>query len=186
MPDPDPARQHPMSEPEITRDKRRVLEYLRGARKFMPYLHESRGAHEVVKLLGSRDRAQRALVALVQDRKITYLENCSPDHYQAHADMSENWGLCNHAGLGMVEPHKEAHPEERHMHTHHFPPVASRIEWAVIWVNGRPGWPNEPIQIADDEAHARRLVKDFPGEVALMTRKITVGYWLAATPETIP
>jgi hypothetical protein len=76
-----------MSESEITRDKRRVLEHLRTARKFMPYLHESMSAHSVVKLLGSRDRAQRALVALVQDKKIHYLENCSPDHYQAYAEI---------------------------------------------------------------------------------------------------
>lgn len=74
-------------ESEIARDKRRVLEYLRSSRKFMPYLHESMPAHGAVKLLGSRDRAQRALVALVQDRKITYLENCSPDHYQAYAEI---------------------------------------------------------------------------------------------------
>jgi hypothetical protein len=77
-----------MTEREIERDKRRVLEYLRSSRKFMPYLHESMPAHGAVKLLGSRDRAQRALVALVQDRKIRYLENCSPDHYQAFAEVS--------------------------------------------------------------------------------------------------
>jgi hypothetical protein len=77
----------PENETEIERDKRRVLEHLRTARKFMPYLHESMSAHGVVELLGSRDRAQRALVALVQDRKIHYLETCSPDHYQAYADV---------------------------------------------------------------------------------------------------
>lgn len=76
-----------MTEREIVRDKRRVLEYLQSSRKFMPYLHESMPAHGAEKLLGSRDRAQRALVALVQDRKIQYLENCSPDHYQAFAEM---------------------------------------------------------------------------------------------------
>jgi hypothetical protein len=70
---------------QLADDKTRVLEHLRTTRKFMPYLHESMSAHSVVELLGSRDRAQRALVALVQDRKITYLENCSPDHYQAYA-----------------------------------------------------------------------------------------------------
>lgn len=77
-----------MTEREITRDKRRVLEYLQSSRKFMPYLHESMPASGAEALLGSRDRAQRALVALVQDRKITYLENCSPDHYQAYAEVS--------------------------------------------------------------------------------------------------
>lgn len=76
-----------MNESEIVRDKRRVLEYLRSSRRFMPYLHESMPASGAEKLLGSRDRAQRALVALVQDQKITYLENCSPDHYQAYADL---------------------------------------------------------------------------------------------------
>lgn len=74
-------------EPEIVRDKRRVLEHLRTARKFMPYLHVDMSAHSVVQLLGSRDRAQRALTALVQDGKIHYLENCSPDAYQAYADV---------------------------------------------------------------------------------------------------
>lgn len=74
-----------MGETELERDKRRVLEYLQGSRKFMPYLHEGRSAYGAVKLLGSRDRAYRALVALVQDRKIHYLENCSPDHFQAYA-----------------------------------------------------------------------------------------------------
>ena len=77
-----------MADREIARDKRRVLEHMQSTRKFMPYLHESVGAHEIVKLLGSRDRAWRALVALVQDRKIQYLENCSPDHYQAFAEVS--------------------------------------------------------------------------------------------------
>lgn len=76
-----------MSEREIAQDKQRVLEHLRIAPKFMPYLHGSMSAHGVEKLLGSRDRAQRALVALVQDRKIRFLENCSPDCYQAFADV---------------------------------------------------------------------------------------------------
>lgn len=77
-----------MSESEIDSDKRRVLEYLKEAPKFMPYLHEERSAGSVVRLLGSRDRAMRALVALVQDQKIEYLENCSPDHFRAFAEVA--------------------------------------------------------------------------------------------------
>jgi hypothetical protein len=76
-----------MSESAISRDKRRVLEHLRTSRKFMPFLHESMSARSVVELLGSRDRAQRALTALVQDGQIRFLENCSPDHYQAYAEI---------------------------------------------------------------------------------------------------
>jgi hypothetical protein len=88
-----------VTESEIARDKRAVLEYLRSSRKFMPYLHESMPASGAVSLLGSRDRAQRALVALVQDRKITYLENCSPDHYQSHAEPVKTPAA---AGRGLV------------------------------------------------------------------------------------
>jgi len=76
------------TEREITRDKCRVLEHLKTAPKFMPYLHEGVGLHEIVKLLGSRDRAYRALVALVQDRKVEYEENCSPDYFRAFAEVA--------------------------------------------------------------------------------------------------
>lgn len=76
-----------MTERELDRDKRRVLEHLKEARKFMPYLHEGRSAGSVVKLLGSRDRAWRALVALVQDREIEYETHCSPDYFRAFAKV---------------------------------------------------------------------------------------------------
>lgn len=72
---------------DLTAAARRTLERLREAPLLMPHLHYSVGAHEIVKMLGSRDRAQRALVTLVQAGKVRYLENCSPDHYQAYAEV---------------------------------------------------------------------------------------------------
>jgi hypothetical protein len=76
-----------MKEREIERDKRRVLEYLKEARKFMPYLHEGRSVAGIEKLIGNRDRAWRAILALVQDRKVEYEVNCSPDYVRAYADI---------------------------------------------------------------------------------------------------
>jgi hypothetical protein len=105
-----------MAEREIDRDKRRVLEYLRSSRKFMPYLHESMPASGAVALLGSRDRAQRALVALVQDQKIVYLENCSPDHYQAFADPPQTLAT-------ILDPTPEPEQQQR--------PIRRRRLWPI-------------------------------------------------------
>jgi len=76
-----------MAERQLDQDKARVLAHLKEARKFMPYLHEGRPVHYIEKLLGNRDRAWRAILALVQDRKVEYEVNCSPDYVRAFADM---------------------------------------------------------------------------------------------------
>lgn len=59
--------------------------------------------------------------------------------------------------------------------------MITRVEWGVLWINGRPGWPDDPVQLADDEAHARRLVAYFDGDVKLVRRTITWQAWAAAS-----
>jgi hypothetical protein len=52
-----------------------------------------------------------------------------------------------------------------------------RVEWGVLWLNGRPGWPDNPVQRTDDLRHAQSLVRDYGDEVKLINRTITTHAW---------
>jgi hypothetical protein len=53
----------------------------------------------------------------------------------------------------------------------------TRTEWGVLWLYGRPGWPETPVQPADDLGHAQRLVAEFSDQAQLVRREIKIGPW---------
>lgn len=68
-------------------DVQRVLEKLREAPLFMPYVHYSVSFYELCKALGDEDRTRWALHVLCTRGKAQYETHCSPDHYSAFAEL---------------------------------------------------------------------------------------------------
>lgn len=55
---------------------------------------------------------------------------------------------------------------------------STRVEWGVLWLWGRMGWPDDPIQPCDDLEHAQRMLKSYGQDnVQLVQRTITVSSW---------
>lgn len=59
----------------------------------------------------------------------------------------------------------------------HVQTGSHRVEYGVLWLNGRPGWPDSPVQLVDDLRHAQALIRDYGDDVKLVRRTITVGAW---------